>query len=210
MGMEDKRVSVTPNGVDSREFKEVSRKPSKIFKVLVHGAADERKNITNVLKAARLLADEGRNFQMNIIGMDEAELKCTRYPQEAAEMGLGRYVEWRGKVPDEKMRQTYTEADLLLYPSRWEGFGLPVLEAFACGVPVVTSNTTSLPEVAGNAALLVDPENPRAIAKAVRQLMERPTLRKLLVQRGMKRVKLFTWEKTARLTLKVYERMKGE
>jgi glycosyltransferase involved in cell wall biosynthesis len=103
------------------------------------------------------------------------------------------------------MIQTYHDADLLLYPSRLEGFGLPVLEAFACGTPVITSNTTSLPEVAGKAALLVNPEDPKEIADAVQKAMEKLALRRQLIERGLKRAKLFTWEKTARETLLVYE-----
>ncbi len=78
------------------------------------------------------------------------------------------------------------------------------------GVPVIASNSTSLPEVAGDAALLIDPESPKAIAKAVKQMMEKPALRRRYIQRGFKRAKLFTWEKTARLTLKVYEGVKGK
>jgi glycosyltransferase involved in cell wall biosynthesis len=103
------------------------------------------------------------------------------------------------------LNQVYAESDLFLYPSLLEGFGLPVLEAFVCGVPVVTSNSSSLPEVAGDAALLVDAQNPEAIAKAVRQVMEKPALCRRLVARGFERSKQFTWEKMARETLKVYE-----
>ncbi|HTC19730.1 MAG TPA: glycosyltransferase family 1 protein, partial [bacterium] len=125
-------------------------------------------------------------------------------------LGIGNQMEWAGNVPSEMLTHVYAEADLFLYPSRLEGFGLPLLEAFACGVPVIASNTTSLPEVAGDAALLIDPESPQAIAKAVKQMMEKPALRRRYIQRGLKRAKLFTWEKTARLTLKVYEEEKGK
>lgn len=208
MAVPGNRVFVTPEGVDLKLFKRVARKPPKLFKILVHGAADDRKNLSNILKAVRILADQGKKFQLVIIGMDEDELKRTRYLQEAIEMDLGHYIEWTGQIPMEMLNQVYAESDLFLYPSRWEGFGLPVLEAFACGVPVIASKTTSLPEVAGQAALLVDPEKPEEIAKAVKQMMEKPALRRQFIRRGLKRVKLFTWEKTARLTLKVYERIK--
>jgi glycosyltransferase involved in cell wall biosynthesis len=112
-------------------------------------------------------------------------------------------------VPTQILADVYAETDLFLYPSRQEGFGLPVLEAFACGVPVVASNTTALPEVAGNAALLIDPESPGDIAEAVKNMMEKKGLRKLFVQRGLRRAKLFTWEDTARRTLEVYEGVGG-
>ncbi len=204
MGKE--KVWVTPEGVDLHLYQKKPRKPSKLFKILVHGAADERKNIANILKAAKILADQKKKFQIIVIGMDEAELKLTHYLREAIALDLGSYVEWAGNVPFKMLKDIYAEVDLFLYPSLLEGFGLPVLEAFACGVPVITSQTTSLPEVAGDAALLVDPQNPAAIAKAVKQVMEKASLRKQLIQKGIRRAKLFSWEKTARLTLKVYEK----
>ena len=202
------KITVTPEGVDAGFFKRIPKKPSKLFKILVHGAADDRKNIPNILKAAKILMNQKKKFQLMVIGMDAAELKCTNYVEQVTSLGLGRQVEWAGNVPTEMLNQVYAEADLFLYPSRLEGFGLPVLEAFACGVPVIASNTTSLPEVTGNAALLVDPEKPEAIAKAVKKMMEKPGRRKQYVQRGFKRAKFFTWEKTAKQTLKVYEGMR--
>ncbi len=160
MGIDGAKIFVTPEGVDRRLFKKVSRKPSKIFKILVHGAADERKNMANILKAVKILADLGKKFQVIVVGMDAAELKFTNYIDQVLSLGIGNLLEWAGNVPFEMLSLVYAEADLFLYPSRLEGFGLPVLEAFACGVPVIASNTTSLPEVAGDAAWLVDPENP--------------------------------------------------
>ncbi|HEY5039363.1 MAG TPA: glycosyltransferase family 1 protein, partial [bacterium] len=203
------KIQVTPEGVDRRLFKKLRRKPSKLLKILVHGAADERKNIPNILKAARLLVNQRKNFQLVIIGMDQEEMKYTSYLKQTIDLGLSHYVEWGGNVPRWMLNQVYSESDLFLYVSRMEGFGLPVLEAFACGVPVITSNSSSLPEVAGKAALLVDPEKPEDIAKAVKQIMEKPALRRQLIQRGLQRAKLFTWEKMARLTLEVYEKMRG-
>ena len=146
-----------------------------------------------------------RNSKVIVVGMDEMELKSTDYMERVVALGIGNLLEWAGNVPLELLKHVYAEADLFLYPSRSEGFGLPVLEAFACGVPVIASNTTSLPEVAGDAALLINPESPKAIAKALKQMMEKPAMRRRYIQRGLKRAKLFTWEKTAKLTQKVYE-----
>ena len=199
------KVTVTLEAVDQRLYKRTRRKQSGRFKILVHGAADDRKNLSNILKAAKLLVQEKKSFQMFIIGMDKTELSYTPYERQALELGLEPFVKWMGNIPAEKLIHTYHDNDLLLYPSKLEGFGLPILEAFSCGIPVITSNTTSLPEVAGDAALLVNPEDPKDIAEALKKAMEKPTLRKQLVERGLKRVKLFTWKKTAQETLTVYE-----
>lgn len=203
--VEQARLHVTLEGVDRSKFRRGPRKHSSWFKILVQAAADKRKNLTNILKAAKLLAEKRKDFQLLIMGMDEREMKSTPYLREELDLGLQRQVEWAGSVPPERLAELYAEADLLLYPSLWEGFGLPVLEAFACGVPVVTSTTTSLPEVAGDAALLVDPARPEAIARGVERIMRDAALRRRCVQRGLRRAKLFTWERTARLTKAVYE-----
>ena len=208
MRLKSERVFVTLEGVDRSFFKKIPRKHSKLFKILVHGAADERKNLSNILKASKIMATHRKNFQLVVLGMDAEELEYTSYLEEVAALNLGPRVEWAGNVPGKMLPEVYAEADLFLYPSRLEGFGLPVLEAFACGVPVVASNSSSLPEVAGDAALLVDPESPEAIAKAVQQMMDKPALRRRYIQKGFRRAKMFSWDKTAKKTLKVYERMR--
>ncbi len=133
MGVDGTTVFVTPEGVDRSLFKKTTHKPSKLFKILVHGAADERKNIPNVLKAVKILKDQGKKFQVIVLGMDEAELGCTNYMDQVVSLEVGNFLEWAGNVPSEMLSRVYAESDLFLYPSRLEGFGLPVLEAFACG-----------------------------------------------------------------------------
>ena len=99
----------------------------------------------------------------------------------------------------------YREAELLAYPSYYEGFGLPVLEAMTLGTPVVTSNTSSLPEVAGDSALLVNPHNSFEIAEAILAIINNSQLRQNLILKGKQRAKQFSWTKTARLTLNAYK-----
>jgi glycosyltransferase involved in cell wall biosynthesis len=130
--------------------------------------------------------------------------------EKVAQLGLQEQVTFTGYVPDEDLPALYNAAELFVFPSLYEGFGLPVLEAMACGAPVVTSNTSSLPEVAGDAAILVDPYDVNAIAQAMRQVLEDPALAEALRQKGLERAKLFTWEKTARQTIAVYEKVLGE
>jgi glycosyltransferase involved in cell wall biosynthesis len=99
----------------------------------------------------------------------------------------------------------YSAADVFVFPTLYEGFGLPVLEAMTCGCPVVTSNNTSIPEVAGDAALCVDAEDDAAIASAVRRVLDDAGLRETLVARGIEQARKFSWQSCASVTLEVYK-----
>jgi glycosyltransferase involved in cell wall biosynthesis len=112
-----------------------------------------------------------------------------------------------GDVPAQDMPSLYNSADLFVYPSLYEGFGLPVLEAMACGCPVVCSKLTSLPEVAGDAALMVDPRDIPSLANAMYRALTDPQTRTSLIEKGLARAALFTWQETARKTLEVFERI---
>jgi glycosyltransferase involved in cell wall biosynthesis len=100
----------------------------------------------------------------------------------------------------------YNLAEVFVYPSLYEGFGLPVIEAMACGTPVITSNVSSLPEVAANAAVLIDPRSEAEISTALEQLMEDPDLRMRLRRAGMERAKHFSWRRVAERTIEAYRR----
>ena len=110
-----------------------------------------------------------------------------------------------GYIPLEDVVYLYNGAEFFIYPSLYEGFGLPVLEAMSCGCPVITSNTSSLPEVAGDAGILIDPYNLDEMTGAMERLPSDEKLREELKVKGLKRAELFTWEETARKTLQVYE-----
>ena len=114
-----------------------------------------------------------------------------------------------GYIPQGVLPNLYKNASLFVYPSLYEGFGLPVLEAMASGVPVITSNTTSLPEVVGDAGLLVDPQNVDALREGISRLLVDDTLRRDISGKGLERARLFSWEKCSRETLAVYERVIG-
>ena len=110
-----------------------------------------------------------------------------------------------GYVPDKLLPAIIAGAKVFLYPSLYEGFGLPPLEAMGCGTPVLTSNTTSLPEVTGDAAFLVNPNDTEAIADGIKQLVENSNLREQLTIKGLERTKIFSWEKTADQTWQVLQ-----
>jgi glycosyltransferase involved in cell wall biosynthesis len=115
-------------------------------------------------------------------------------------------IRWTGYLDDDRLQELYRSARALVYPSLYEGFGLPVLEAMTFGCPVVTSPLSSLPEVGGDAALYVDPRSPEAIAAALDRLVREPELATSLASRGRARAALFSWERTARDTLADYQR----
>ena len=125
----------------------------------------------------------------------------------AAELSAAAHdIRFIGYVADADLPELFSGAMCFAYPSYFEGFGLPVLEAMQCGTPVIAGNRTSLPEVAGDAALLVDPFDETVIADALRNLIENPDRRNDLRVKGIERAKRFSWQQTARLTLQAYER----
>lgn len=130
-------------------------------------------------------------------------------PEEIAaaahRLGLDDAVRFLGYVPGPDLRALFGGARAFVYPSLWEGFGLPVLEAMSCGCPVAASNVASIPEVAGGAALLVDPHSVEDIATGIAALWDDGAERAAIVRRGFERVRQFTWDRAARATVAVYD-----
>jgi glycosyltransferase involved in cell wall biosynthesis len=162
--------------------------------VLTVGAIEPRKNLPRIIEAVEKLG-------IPLVHAGPDGWLAADVPRNAA-----RFL---GYVPTADLRVLYGLARALVYPSLWEGFGLPVVEAMACGCPVITSTVSSLPEVAGGAALLVDPTVTDALAAAIEQVWTDDGLRQQLAERGLERARLFTWERTARETVAVYERVAG-
>jgi glycosyltransferase involved in cell wall biosynthesis len=121
-----------------------------------------------------------------------------------AKLGLSEHVHWIENVPPDDLPALYSGASVLCLPSFYEGFGLPALEAMACGTPVVVSDRASLPEVVGEAGLTVDPDSPEAIAEALHRALTDSALAADLREQGLARAATFSWHKTARQTLDVY------
>jgi glycosyltransferase involved in cell wall biosynthesis len=162
------------------------------------GVLKERKNVAGIIRAFALFCSKAAHstYSLYIAGRTggkyyESLLKLIET------LGLKTRVHFLGYVADEQLSYLYNHAHALVFPSFIEGFGMPVLEAMQRGLPVITSVYGSLAEVAGDAALLVDPHDPRAIAQAMAYLADDPSLRASLVERGYNRAKEFSWEKTA-------------
>lgn len=177
--------------------------------ILYVGSIEPRKNLIRLLEAYAQLRQWSTRWDLVVVG--ERNLwKSSPVGEITEKLNLKPFVHFTGFIPDTDLPGIYNGADLFVFPSLYEGFGLPVLEAMACGTPVITSNTSSLPEVAGDAALLVDPYNVEEIAAVMRMVLEDPDLARDLGNRGLERAREFTWEKTAQRTISVYEKVLGE
>jgi alpha-1,3-rhamnosyl/mannosyltransferase len=176
--------------------------------VLYLGSNKPHKNLGRLVEAWA----QFRNSKFEIRSLVVAGHWDSRYPQaqqKATELGLGEAVRFLGDVSEADLPALYNLATVFAFPSLYEGFGLPPLEAMACGTPVVCANTSSLPEVVGDAALLFDPLDVPALAAALAQALSDADLRTALHARGLARARLFSWERTARETLAVYRQAVG-
>ncbi len=171
--------------------------------ILGVGTLEKRKNIPNILRAFYILKKAGINHKLVIVGKNAWNSK--KIFNIVKELDLNRDVIFTGYVENEDLVKLYNTADLFVYPSLYEGFGLPPVEAMSCGCPVITSNTTSLPEVVGNAGIKVDPHDYKALANEMYRILTNDDFKTELSEKGLKRAQLFSWEKTARETWKVYE-----
>lgn len=170
--------------------------------ILFVGGADPRKNHRAVLEAYAGRREQLQSHTVIMVGTPAH--RFGNLFDSVAAAGLERHVVCTGPLPVSDLRMLYSHAEVFVFPSIYEGFGMPVLEAMACGAPVITSNTTALPEVAGDAALLVNPEDTDELADAMVRVLNDSSLRAALREKGFRRAKQFTWERAARQTLAVY------
>ncbi len=175
--------------------------------LLYVGTLQPRKNLARVLDAFAAIASRPELADVQLVLAGKRGWLYDALFAQAARLNLGDRVRFPGYVPDADLPALLSGAQAFVFPSLYEGFGIPVLEAGACGVPVITSNTSSLPEVAGDAAILVDPHDVDAIAQAMYRLVTDDALRAELARRGQENVKRFSWEKCARETLAVLEQV---
>jgi len=175
--------------------------------LLAVGNLQPRKNLVRLIQAF-VRAEVAAHTRLVIVGQAQWQASDVMAAIDAA--GLGDSVKLTGYVSDDDLVALYSGAALFCYPSLYEGFGLPVLEAMACGAPVVASETTSIPEVAGDAALLVDPHQVADLARALRAVLDDEGLAASLRQRGLARAAAMTWERTAEQTAACYRKALGD
>jgi len=205
--LNDKKIVTIYPGIPS--FKEESRKtkgeqiqlPASYF--LFVGTLEPRKNFNAILKAFEEISPN--RYGVNLVIAGQKGWKTNRFARILNQHPQRPNIHFLGYVAREKLKRIYENAVCLLFPSLYEGFGFPILEAMKCGTPVITSNTSCMPEVADGAAVLVDPHDHRALAKAMMDIIENGNLKNQLKIKGLQRAREFSWFKCARKTIHLFE-----
>ncbi|RPI04744.1 MAG: glycosyltransferase family 1 protein [Ignavibacteriae bacterium] len=209
------KIHVVPLAAEKRFFQKWA--PSDLLRIrtrfelpenflLYVGGIDPRKNVGIMFNALKLLFEKDpAACPLLAFAGDIAHQR--EYPQlmkSLHALGIGNRIRFLGYVPEKELPLLYQASTMFLFPSRYEGFGLPVLQAMAAGTPVITTKLSSIPEVAGDAALYIHPDNPVELARAITEIFSNHALRSSLVASGMKRAGTFSWERTVNETFEVY------
>jgi glycosyltransferase involved in cell wall biosynthesis len=207
-GVSPDLVDVVPLAASSGFSQGVAGSSSARAPYLLHvGDLHPRRNLEIAVRAVldvRRRRGDYQDLQLVLAGVDRGSGPALERLAQGA--GVGRpLIQLAGQVHDEALRQLYLGAAALVYPSRYEGFGLPLLEAMACGTPVIATNAASIPEVTGDAAILLDPDDDRAWASAIESVLSADTAMRLRAA-GIRRAAMFSWRRTAEATLAVYAR----
>jgi glycosyltransferase involved in cell wall biosynthesis len=197
----DERFGVEPREEDVVRVRERYQLHDEF--VLYAGNVKPHKNLERLIEAFDLVRKRGLDHLKLVLIGDEIS-KYAALRRAVHQHQLHKYVRFVGYLPEETLAVMYRLAGVFVFPSLYEGFGLPPLEAMASGTPVVTSNVSSLPEVAGDAAVLVDPYDPHAIADGIHRVLTDEDLRRSLRQKGLARAKQFSWEQSVRRIREIY------
>jgi len=206
--IDEERIQVTPLAANDC-FRPIEKKERELIKngipeeyILFIGTLEPRKNLITLLKSYLSLAPDIREKHKLVLagkkGWLHSEVKQLIHQNQ-------KYIYYLGYVPEEKLPSLYSGSLFFVYPSYYEGFGLPILEAMACGTPVITSNRSSMPEIAGDAAVLFNPDNQQELYSTMMLLIQDEELRSEMSRKGIIQAAKYSWEKTARKTLKIYE-----
>lgn len=174
--------------------------------IMTVGTIEPRKNHLSLIRAYQALPDKLRSdYRLVIVG--KKGWKCEQIIQTINRMEAGGHLKYLEYIDDSTLAQVYRGSSLFVYPSFYEGFGLPVLEAMKCGVPVITSNVSSLPEVGGNAAFYVNPRDPGQLTQSIERILTNNNHARIKSNRGIKQASKFSWHNSARTFLKIINDM---
>ncbi|MCZ6802325.1 MAG: glycosyltransferase family 1 protein [Nitrospirae bacterium] len=209
LGIPKEAITVIYQGVECEKFSFSFHNTGKLYRgkpyVLSVAGKDQSKNIENLITAFSMLPSEIRTRHHLVIVGDVCGQKDIQ--RLVKHRGIETHTMFTGVVSDECLVSLYQQASVFVFPSLYEGFGLPVLEAMACGCPVISSNTSSLPEVVGEAGMMVDPLNIPEIVEAMGQVLTDPNLAGTMRHLGLMHAQQFSWDNTARATVALYEKI---
>jgi glycosyltransferase involved in cell wall biosynthesis len=196
------KITPIPLACDRSHFRFLNLSTKNYF--LYIGRQDSYKNLQRLITAFSALPSRG-DYELWLVGPTDKRYTPLLQTQ-VEELGINHLVKFLNYVPYDELPIIINQAIALVFPSLWEGFGLPVLEAMACGTPVITSNISSLPEVTGDAAILINPYNTEEITAAMQTIVNDSESRKQLSQQGIKRANQFSWEKTGLATVEILKK----
>ena len=210
--LDEKKLRIIPPGLDRRFLEDVSAAELRATGerlnlppsfLLFVGAQEPRKNLVRLVEALKIVHLHGAQIPLVLVGPEGEDSEAIR--AKAEKLGIGSWIRTTGYLQERDIRNTYRLATAFVLPSLCEGFGMPLVEAMASGVPVAASQVSAIPEVCRDAAVYFQPENPESMAEKVVSVLEDEGLRKRLIARGKERARDFSWKKTAEETLAFYE-----
>ena len=211
--IDEEKITVIYNGIDSKTYREYSLKESEETAqkyelppkyILFVGSIEPRKNLINLLKAYIELPETLKSeYPLVLVGYkgwgnDEIHDMIERSKE---------HIKYTGYVDDLELAHIYSRASLFIYPSYYEGFGIPPIEAMSCGTPVIVSDRTSLPEVCGDAALYIEPDNPEDIKEKIELILNDESLQKQMIERGKQQSSRYSWEESAKEHMQLFKRL---
>lgn len=210
--VDPKNIKVIYPGIDLENWGNVEQKDLERIKtnfelpsefLLFVGAFEPRKNLPNLLLALKIVHERYRKVPLILVG--RKGLDSDNVQKEIQKLALDSWVKSLGYMNDKELKYIYRLASAFVFPSLWEGFGIPLLEAMATGLPIVVSSTSALPEIAQDAAVYTDPSDPEDIATKIIHVLKDQDLRDKLISEGEKRVRFFSWDKVAAEALDFYQ-----
>lgn len=204
-GSNEKYGPINEQVKEETRLKYTDGKPYFLFLGLIH----PRKNLDNIILAYNRFRESGfEHIKLLVVGSDKYQAESTRLLYQSSKFKED--IIFAGRLPDSELNNIVGSALAMVYASLFEGFGIPILEAMRCRIPVITSNTSSMPEVAGEAALLVDPHSPGSISKAMISLAKDENLRYDLIEKGTVQMTKFSWDRTANLLWQSIEKLTSD
>ena len=206
-----RRMQVTSLSIEKQRFDNANtiKRPIKDEYILYVGRLEKKKNILNLIKAYIILSKDG-SFKHKLVLAGKPGFGYDEIRNEIKKENLESKVLITGYLSDESLPSYYKHASLFVFPSLYEGFGIPLLEAFASKTPVVCSNTSSLPEVAGEGAVYFDPQKPIQMAEAISETLNSKEIQKKLIEQGNKRLAGYDWKKTAEIVIDTFNSLNNE